>query len=124
MNEGSQTEWSGAPLTNERIHEIRENIQVCAMNNDIKKYIMLLELLNHELYGFQTVTEQISIRNKITKLMDDVENHNKKRTFNNKPLPIPPKIMFELNDIYYTLDLVFHKSGLQTYIKEDAGDAF
>ena len=119
--EVSQTEWSGAPLTNKRISDIRELIRVCS--NNPKEWIILLELLNHELYGFETPEERIGIRTQLSKLSDRIENY-KPRTIKHGRPPIPPDITNGLHDIYYQLDLVFHKSGLQTYIKEEAGDAF
>ena len=121
-DETSQTEWSGAPLTNVEIHDIREGIRMCALNGDIKNWSILLEQLNHVLYGFENREEQTSIRNQLTELNDLINIHlnNKHR----KGIGTPSNIMFKLNDIYYQLDLIFHKSGLQTYIKEDPGDAF
>jgi hypothetical protein len=118
--DSSQTEWSGAPLTNKRIHDIREMIRM--VTNNPKEWIMLLELLNHELYGFESAEEQVSLRSQINKLSDMIISYKPKVL--NKNISMPPEVINGLNDIYYQLDLIFHKSGLQTYIKEEAGDAF
>ena len=120
--EGGQTEWNGGNLTNVRIHNIREQLRVCAMTNNIDTWIILLEQFNHEIYGFESTEEKEKLRTELRRLSQVINMYNITRQKGNKA--IPAIIMNDLHNLYYTLDEVFNKSGLQTSLKEDAGDAF
>jgi len=125
INTGSKTEWNGGTLTNIRLHDIREQLRICAINKDLQNWIMLLVQMNHELYGFQNPTEKNHIRKKLEILSEEINKFEiKKRAIKFKQIGIPANIIEHLNDMQYTLDEVFHKSGLQTALAEDAGDSF
>jgi hypothetical protein len=122
---GSQSEWNGGMLTNMRIHYIREELKVCAMNKDLNTWLMLLVKMNHELYGFQTPQEKKNIRAELNQLAQEINAYQRiQRSIKYKKLEIKPEIIDKLNDMEYTLDEIFHKSGLQTALREDAGDSF
>jgi hypothetical protein len=125
ITNASQTEWNGGTLTNIRIHDIREQLKMCAMNKDLNTWLMLLIKMNHELYGFQTPTEKTENRLKLSTLAEAINKHELiKRTIKHRTIGTPAHIIDALNDMEYILDEVFHKSGLQTALKEDAGDSF
>lgn len=119
----SQTEWNGGTLTNIRIHSIREEIKMCALTGDIGNWLMLLTKMNHELYGFQDEEQKKQIRNELKTLAEKINKHRQNQKYL-KIRGIPADIIDALNDMEYKLDDVFHKSGLQTALKEDAGDSF
>lgn len=121
----TQTEWNGGTLTNIRIHDIREQLKVASMNKDLNSWLTLLVQMNHELYGFQNPTQKKDIRQQLNILAERINKYEQvKRTIKFKQIGIPPQIIDELNDMQYTLDDIFHASGLQTALKEDAGDSF
>ena len=124
LSQASQTEWNGGTLTNIRIHDIRTEIKVTVMNNDLQNWLSLLVQMNHEVYGFQTDKEKEQIRNELKNLADKINTHIRLKKFTKGNIGTPPDIIDALNDMQYTLDEIFHKSGLQTALKEDAGDAF
>jgi hypothetical protein len=125
LNTASQTEWNGGTLTNIRIHDIRTELKQASMMKDLKLWLALLVQMNHEVYGFETEQEKVFIRNKLEQLADKINEQTQipmNRRF--KSLPTPAEVIYELNNMQYILDEIFHKSGLQTALKEDAGDAF
>ena len=125
LNTATQTEWNGGTLTNIRIHDIRDELKVCALNKDLNNWLMLLTKFNHELYGFQTSKEKMDIRIELKVLANQI---NEYQTLAKNPrykrLGIPTDIIDALNDMEYKLDEIFHKSGLQTALKEDAGGSW
>lgn len=125
LGTASQTEWNGGTLTNIRIHDIREELRLCAMNKDLSNWLMLLVKLNHELYGFEDDKEKKDIRLELQKLASKINEH---MLLTKNPRyrlgGIPFTLIDELNNMEYKLDEIFHKSGLQTALKEDAGDSF
>jgi hypothetical protein len=121
----SQTEWNGGTLTNIRIHTIREEIKMCVIDNNISGWITLLTQMNHELYGFESEEEQKEIRNSIKECNEEINRYKARcKASRYKALGIPREIINNLNEIQYTLDNIFHKSGLQTALKEDAGGSW
>jgi len=123
--QATQTEWNGGTFTNLRLHELKEIIREAAILNNLNLWLSSLEQINHELYGFEDSEEKKAIRNSLTEVADKINNYQSEksrgRRSNNN---IPPEIIFELNNMQYKLDEIFHKSGLQTALKEDAGDSF
>ena len=121
----SQTEWNGGTLTNIRIHDIRDELKVCAMNKDLGNWLSLLTKFNHELYGFESSDEKKDIRLELKVLANQINEH---QLLTHNPrfrkMGIPPGIIDALNDLEYKLDEIFHKSGLQTALKEDAGGSW
>jgi len=125
LNNASQTEWNGGTLTNIRIHSIRDELKMASMNRDINNWLTLLVQMNHEVYGFETPKEKEEIRSKLKELANNINEELQKRNSRYvKVKTIPADIIDKLNDMQYILDEIFHKSGLQTALREDAGDAF
>jgi len=125
LNNASQTEWNGGTLTNIRLHDIREQIRMCALNKDVSMWLALLEQKNHELYGFQTTEEKQEIRTELKNLAEKINKHiSISKISRIRSRGIPVEIIDSLNEMEYKLDEVFHKSGLQTALKDDAGDSF
>ena len=124
IEQASQTEWNGGALTNMRIHAIREEIKLVAMNNDLSNWLTLLVQMNHEVYGFESKEEKEQIRNELKILANQINQYIRIRNFAKRNIGTPPEIIDALNDMQYQLDEIFHKSGLQTALKEDAGDSF
>ena len=124
ITQASQTEWNGGTLTNIRIHSIREEIKLSAMSNDLQNWLTLLVQMNHEVYGFEDKKEQEELRTTLKELADKINEYVRLKKFSRKNIGIPPYIIDALNDMQYKLDEIFHKSGLQTALKEEAGDVF
>ena len=123
----SQTEWNGGTLTNIRIHNIREQLLICGQTRDIQTWHSLLVQLNHEVYGFQTKEQKEQIRTELEKIIEAINKYQQAASYArryNKTITIPNEIILSLNNMQYTLDEIFHSSGLQTALKDDAGDAF
>lgn len=125
INQASQTDWNGGTLTNIRLHSIRDQIKICVMVNDLYGWLSLLVQMNHELYGFQTPEEKTKLRTNLKELAEKINKHKQinSRT-KNRVTGIPADIIDSLNEMQYVLDEVFHKSGLQTALREDSGDVF
>lgn len=124
-NMPSQTEWNGGTLTNIRIHSIREEIKAAATQKDLVTWISLLTQMNHELYGFEDEDEKKAIRTELKYISESInvfKNRCKATKF--RSLGIPKEIVDNLNDLQYNLDEIFHKSGLQTALKEDANNSW
>jgi len=123
--EVSGSEWNGATLTNQRIHDLFVRLTECFMNRDLSNWIITLETLNQELYGFQKTDEKEQYRKELEDLSSKINKqvsmqHNKH--IKNKSIPF--ELIRQLQDMRYKLQVIFHRSGLQTQLKEDAGDAF
>jgi hypothetical protein len=123
LTQTSQTDWNGGTLTNIRIHTIREEIRVAVTIKNMEAWLGLLEQMNHELYGFQTPKEKLEIRKQIAELYNKIGNQKKINNITKKA-SLPPQIIDGLHNLQYSLDEIFHKSGLQTALREDAGDVF
>jgi hypothetical protein len=128
INTGTQTEWNGGTLTNIRIHQIRDELKLCALTNNLTEWLTLLVQMNHEVYGFETPTQQKEIREELKELAEKINSHqqtkNKTRHLRGTQTGIPAELIDSLHDMQYKLDEIFHKSGLQTALKDDAGDSF
>ena len=121
----SQTEWNGGTLTNIRIHSIRDEIKLAVMQRDVSTWVSLLVQMNHELYGFESEEEKQAIRSELKYINESINVFkNKSKASKFRSLGIPKEIIDNLNDLQYTLDEIFHKSGLQTALKEDAGGSW
>ena len=124
INNTSQTEWNGGTLTNIRIHDIKNEIRMAAAMLDIRQWRILLEQWNVELVGFESPEEDKEIKDRLLLLAEKINRYDRTKQFSKGKRPVPIDIMDGLLDIEYRLAKVFHKSGLQTALKEDAGDAF
>ena len=127
MEDPTGSEWNGATLTNQRIHELFVTITECFITKDLSKWIIALESLNQELYGFETKEEKVQYRRDLENLADEI-NKQLMRPINpltrDKARAIPFELIRTLQDMRYKLQVVFHRSGLQTQLKEDANNAF
>ena len=126
MESNTKTEWYGGDLTNLRLHKIQEALSECAISQDINLWIRLLQRRNHELRGFQNDKEKKEIEDALRKLAEDINTFNIKKAYARgrfKPT-IPKEIINRLNEVEFVLDEIFHRSGLQTKLGEDASDSF
>ena len=126
MDTNTKTEWYGGDLTNLRLHKIQEALSECAISNDINLWIRLLQRRNHELRGFQNDKEKKEIEKQLRELAEEINTFNIKRNYSKgrfKP-SIPKELINKLNEMEFILDEIFHRSGLQTKLGEDASDSF
>lgn len=126
MDSNTKTEWYGGDLTNLRLHKIQEALSECAISNDINLWIKLLQRRNHELRGFQNDKEKEQIEKELRTLAELINEYQIKKSYSKgrfKPT-IPKEVINELNRMEFILDEIFHRSGLQTKLGEDASDSF
>ena len=122
----SQTDWNGGTFLNMRLHQIEQFLIQCSLSNDIYGWISGLIAKNHQIYGFESPEEKIQIHQQLTKLNEEINEYKKScyKVRNKFNKGIPNKFIDELNRLQYKLDEIHHKSGLQTALRDDAGDAF
>lgn len=120
-----KTEWNGGTLTNIRLHEKFQELAIFQATRNITAWSTTIEIINQELYGFENDKEKTEIRRRIKELDNKINVYQLKRLNpRNKIITIDANIIMELTDLRYKLQEIFHRSGLQTSITEDAGEAF